>query len=141
MGILLSNSMRIVLFPTIAHYHHRIHSQKNCQNLNLQHLSINTTPTNNFFPYTATSKFRHRVIPLDEEESLLEPLELLELLLARPPPTSFSISTGGKLLIGMSSPMSTSSSPASPFFGLFGSSTSSFLSCTGNSYKTKQNHD
>lgn len=82
-------------------------------------------------------------IPLDEEEPLLELLELLELsLLAWPPPTSFSISTGGKLLIGMSSPMSTSSSPASPFFALFGSvvAATSTFSLAGNSYTT-QNHN
>nr|GME05286.1 hypothetical protein Iba_scaffold2753CG0480 [Ipomoea batatas] len=48
-----------------------------------------------------------------EEESLLElELELLDLL------TSFSICTGGKLLIGLSSPISTSSSPASSFWSL-----------------------
>ncbi|MDG2861159.1 hypothetical protein P7M27_26290, partial [Vibrio parahaemolyticus] len=58
---------------------------------------------------------------LDEDESLLELPELLELLLAWPPATSlsFSISTGGNILVGISSPMSTSSSPASTFFAFF----------------------
>lgn len=81
------------------------------------------------------------LIPLDEEEPLLELPELLELLsLLALPPTSFSISTGGKLFIGMSSPMSTSSSPTSPFFGLLGSVTAtSIFSLPGNSYINKPN--
>ncbi|RDX84470.1 hypothetical protein CR513_34473, partial [Mucuna pruriens] len=84
-----------------------------------------------------TKDIRSRRIPLDDEEPLLELLELLELLLAWPPTSlSFSISTGGNILIGISSPISTSSSPASTFFGFFTSSSPpSTFSLADNSYQ------
>jgi hypothetical protein len=65
-----------------AHYRHPIHSRKNSLNPNLQQTSLSTRfcKQNNFQTHCEETRLGF-IIPLDEEESLSELLELLELLL------------------------------------------------------------
>jgi hypothetical protein len=65
-----------------AHYRHPIHSRKNSLNPNLQQTSLSThfCKQINFQTHHEETRLGF-IIPLDEEESLSELLELLELLL------------------------------------------------------------